>query len=561
MIDHEWGRREPVEILVVDDRVENLVALRAVLSQPDYRIVEATSGADALKAVLKHDFAVILLDVRMPEMDGFETARLIRSRAASRHLPIVFLTATGSDAKLIYKGYEVGAVDYLVKPIDRDIVRAKVAVFVDLFRMKRQIRDQEGRLREAERVRGEEALRESEALYAVTFNKAAVGIAHTAPDGRWLRVNDRFCEILGYAREELVRLRFQDITHASDLEEDVMALRRMLTGEIDSFRRQKRFLRKKGGVVWVNLTVAVVRTSSGDGKHFISVIEDVTDRRLGEERQRFLAAASEQLLSALDYKTTLGRVARLAVGGLSDGCVIDVRFDSILPRVVAVAHANEQKATLLREFSSHLTSGPNADLAELVKSRTSKLMTNVPSAPAAPAPGDPRASSLCQELGFRSVILGPVLAHELLLGTIVLGTEEVERPFGQMDLAMVDDLAHRVAFAIENARLYREAQIAVGARDDFLAIASHELRTPLTPLVMFFQRLLSGRARESLENLTSRGSHSGAFVSSSRTSISTKSFTMSSANSPSRSTEREATSRCSVVRCMAAGTDFASSRW
>ena len=111
-------------------------------------------ASEALRHVLKHDFALILLDVMMPRMDGFETASLIRAREASRDTPIIFLTANASDVSLIYKAYSVGAVDYLIKPIDPDVVRAKVAVFVDLYRKTQQIRRQEQQLREAERVRG-----------------------------------------------------------------------------------------------------------------------------------------------------------------------------------------------------------------------------------------------------------------------------------------------------------------------------------------------------------------------------------------------------------------------
>jgi PleD family two-component response regulator len=155
---------EPVDILAVDDHPENLVALEGILDRPEYRIVKALSGAEALKHVLKHDFALILLDVMMPRMDGFETASLIRDRDASRDTPIIFLTANASDVRLIYKAYSVGAVDYLIKPIDPDVVRAKVAVFVDLYRKSRQIRLQEQKLREAERRRCEHALREQRRL-------------------------------------------------------------------------------------------------------------------------------------------------------------------------------------------------------------------------------------------------------------------------------------------------------------------------------------------------------------------------------------------------------------
>src|SRR5688572_20197189 len=167
---------ETVDILLVDDTPENILALEGILSQPDYNLVRAQSGSEALKLVLKHDFAVILLDVLMPGMDGFETAKLVRARDKSKHIPILFLTAHGAELSLIYQGYSVGAVDYLIKPIDPDVVKAKVAVFVDLFRKTCQIERQQEQLRTAERIRAELALRESVEEYDVTFEQAAVGI-------------------------------------------------------------------------------------------------------------------------------------------------------------------------------------------------------------------------------------------------------------------------------------------------------------------------------------------------------------------------------------------------
>ena len=125
--------RKPVNILVVDDRDENLVAVEAVLNDPGYRLVRAKSGRDALKEVLDQDFALILLDVVMPGVDGYETATLIRERPRSRQTPIIFLTANDWGAQHVFRGYTVGAVDYLVKPVPADVLRSKVAVFVELF--------------------------------------------------------------------------------------------------------------------------------------------------------------------------------------------------------------------------------------------------------------------------------------------------------------------------------------------------------------------------------------------------------------------------------------------
>ena len=132
--------RKPVNILVVDDRDENLMAVEAVLDDPDYRLVRARSGREALKEVLDQDFALILLDVVMPGVDGYETATLIRERPRSRQTPIIFLTANDWGAQHVFRGYTVGAVDYLVKPVPADVLRSKVAVFVELFNRQEALR-------------------------------------------------------------------------------------------------------------------------------------------------------------------------------------------------------------------------------------------------------------------------------------------------------------------------------------------------------------------------------------------------------------------------------------
>jgi CheY-like chemotaxis protein len=133
---------DPVRILLVDDRSENLVALEAILGSLEHELVLARSGEEALKALLQNEFAVILLDASMPGMDGFETATRIKRREKTRDIPIIFLTALNNEPQHAFRGYEVGAVDYLTKPFDPWILRAKVSVFVDLFLKNRQLREQ-----------------------------------------------------------------------------------------------------------------------------------------------------------------------------------------------------------------------------------------------------------------------------------------------------------------------------------------------------------------------------------------------------------------------------------
>jgi signal transduction histidine kinase/CheY-like chemotaxis protein len=143
------NERSKPSILLVDDHPENLLALESLLEPMDYDLHRATSGEDALRKVLRNDFAVILLDVQMPGMDGFEIAGLIKTRQRSRGTPIIFVTAINKDREYVFHGYDVGAVDYLFKPLQPEILRGKVRAFVDLYHKTEQVRRQEKLLREA----------------------------------------------------------------------------------------------------------------------------------------------------------------------------------------------------------------------------------------------------------------------------------------------------------------------------------------------------------------------------------------------------------------------------
>jgi signal transduction histidine kinase/DNA-binding response OmpR family regulator len=364
----------PVDILVVDDHPENLVALEGILTRPEYRIAKADSGGEALKLVLKHDFALILLDVMMPRMDGFETAGLIRARQASRDTPIIFLTANASDVSLIYKAYSVGAVDYLIKPIDPDVVRAKVGVFVDLHRKTQQIREQELKLREAERLRGEQALREQ--------------------------------------------------------------------------------------------------------------------RRQTEERHRFLASASEALLSSLEPALALQGVAQLTTRSVADWCFLEVSDDSgPLGTHRLILHGNPERQAGLDRLSSLLGEGDRA-LAAFLRVERADLVERVEDQELRARVGNADLAALLVHAGCASFIRVPIALPGHGSGALALFSERAAA-YGREDLEMACDLAHRIAFAVDNARLYREARRAITLREEFLSIASHELRTPLTPLLLHFQKLLA----------------------------------------------------------------------
>jgi PAS domain S-box-containing protein len=149
-----------------------------------------------------------------------------------------------------------------------------------------------------EQVRAERALRESEERFRATFEQAAVGVAHVAFDGSWLRVNQKLCEIVGYTREELLERTFQDITHPEDLEDDLQRQGRLLSGEIPRYSVEKRYLRKDGSAVWVNLTTSLGRDPSGEPEYFIAIVEDVTERKrvsdaLVQSEERYRAVVEQ----------------------------------------------------------------------------------------------------------------------------------------------------------------------------------------------------------------------------------------------------------------------------
>jgi len=191
----------PVTILLVDDVPANLQALEAILSPLGHTLLTAQSGEDALRLLLKQDVTLILLDVRMPGIDGFETARLVRQRRESEHTPIVFVTAHEDAQERVLEGYALGAVDFVLKPIISEILKAKVAVLVDLFRKTEQLKQQAERLL-ADEQRRQRELANLEALSAPETVGSAARLLEPQPPLRegvpeqFRSAVDRFAEAL-----------------------------------------------------------------------------------------------------------------------------------------------------------------------------------------------------------------------------------------------------------------------------------------------------------------------------------------------------------------------------
>ena len=270
------SERARAKLLLVDDRPENLLALEALLEPLGQELVRAESGEEALRHLLQEEFAAILLDVQMPGLDGFQTAELIKQRERTRHVPIIFLTAISKDAEHIFRGYDAGAVDYLMKPFEPHILRAKVAVFIDLWQKTVEIRRQDALLKEQEISALE---RESEERYTSLADAVPQIVWTTDADGRVVFYNERWFEYTGMTRGAEVHAR--TVVHPDDI--PAMEERWKLsqaTGE--PFEIEYRFRRADGSYRW-HLGRAVCQK---DDKRQRDRLGRVGDRHRGPQARR-----------------------------------------------------------------------------------------------------------------------------------------------------------------------------------------------------------------------------------------------------------------------------------
>ena len=362
-----------VNILIVDDRPDKLLAHETILAELNQNLVRATSGREALRCLLKQDFAVILLDVNMPGMDGFETAAMIRQRPRSATTPIIFISAVNDKDTHVSRGYSLGAVDYILTPVVPEILRAKLAVFVDLYKKTEQIK------RQAEER-------------AVFF------------------------------REQAAR----------------------------------------------------------------------AEAEARQEQLGFLAEASNVLAASLDFERTFENLAFLIVPRLADFCLIQIADEDGALQQVAVAQRIPQEKTEHsdRGASSLLVQAAQRAGAQTYKTRKSLLFCEIDERILEALFAAEAERNSIEQSGLSALIVVPISARGRVLGVITLMYLTEDRPCGENELALAEELGQRAALALENAQLYKAAQKALSeaeranhAKDRFLAMLSHELRTPLTPVL------------------------------------------------------------------------------
>lgn len=273
-----------VNILIVDDKPDKLVALESVLTDLHQNILKASSGKEALRMLLQQDFAVILLDVNMPVMDGFETAALIRQRKNSEHTPIIFVTANTASENYIYKGYSLGAVDYIFTPVVPEVLRAKVLVFVELLKKSEEIRRQAEQLRQMQEQEHQRRLAEArERLEVQTVRNRffVLGInllAIAGFDGVLKQLNPTWERVLGFPEADLMASPFINFVHPED--------REATSRELDQARGsglgisfENRFACQDGTYRWLDWTI----TPFAQEKLLYIFARDITEKKKTEE--------------------------------------------------------------------------------------------------------------------------------------------------------------------------------------------------------------------------------------------------------------------------------------
>lgn len=265
-----------INILLVDDHPENLIALEAILGGLGQNLVKATSGQEALRRLLNQDFAVILLDVQMPDMDGFETAALIRQRERSRNTPIIFLTAFNTSDELMEKGYALGAVDYLFKPIQPSILATKVTAFVELFKKTLKVEQQAAQLAA---VNAE--LQQSEERFRLLSRCSPIGIFLMNTQGEYTYANPSCQAICGFTVQENWKTDWMNYIYTADTEK-VLRDWSEFVQQGQAYSDEFRLVSLDGTLKWVHVRTAPMLSDTGQLLGHVGTLEDITDRKQAE---------------------------------------------------------------------------------------------------------------------------------------------------------------------------------------------------------------------------------------------------------------------------------------
>jgi PAS domain S-box-containing protein len=468
------GRRGSIDdapILIVDDHDANLLALEVVLGPLGHPLVRATSGKEALRQVLDREFAVILLDVAMPDLDGFETATLIRNRERSRGIPIIFISARVNRPSDVLQGYTHGAVDYLVKPFDPDILKAKVDVFVELYRSRREIQRQAAALRERdlEHERLERSLlqsrheRERAEAAAATYGFVAESIPQqvwtATPDGALDYVNSVVRRYFDQTSEAILGAGWQAVIHPDDVAACIASWTASLTTGA-AYEVEFRLRRHDACYRWHLGRALPERDPAGTIVRWFGTNTDIDDRKAVEVELRRAAELSRKLAVEEAARQMLARDVRYSSLRADIGTAL-ANTDSLVDTLRASAEAVVRH--LDAAFARIWTLNAEAQILELVAS--AGMYTHVDGAHARVPVGQLKIGRIAED---RVPHLTNDVAHDPRIGDPAWAAEHQLVAFAGYPL-MVDGACTGVIAMFSRAALTDDTLAALAAVADVIA--------------------------------------------------------------------------------------------
>jgi sigma-B regulation protein RsbU (phosphoserine phosphatase) len=435
-------------VLLVDDRSENLLALEAVLEPLPCRLVAVTSGEEALKALLQDEFAVVLLDVQMPGMDGFETAELIKGRERTRAVPIIFVTAINKERDHVFRGYSAGAVDYVFKPYDPGVLRSKVSVFLELDAKSR-------------------AAAHSEAMLRAAFDAAPIGKARVDLDGRIAEVNRAFATLVGRDPADLRDRLLDSLVHRDEAGADAERRTALLKGRLERYDHETRLVTGDGEEIPCTLSFSLARPGSGIPDAVIVQVVDLRERKRAEaEREQLIReqAARAQAEQITERLVAVQRISDAALGSLA----FDDLVRELLTRTVEVLHADTaaivlhdgQPEAIVYEVAGGVDAGMQQRRWALGSDPAQAILGEAE--PVALLEAGAQQGGPAHPLGpsVASVLAVPLRVETESIGALYVGTL-FPRRFSEEDAAMLAVAADRAGLAIQRVRLFeREHAIA-----------------------------------------------------------------------------------------------------
>jgi PAS domain S-box-containing protein len=610
---HPNGPEQSRLILNVDDYAPTLYARSAFLRREGFEVIEADTGRGALALVRERIPDLVVLDIGLPDVSGFEVCRTIKADPVTSSVMVLQVSATFTDPSSRVRSLEAGSDGYLAGSAEPEEVVATVRALLRIRRV-------------------EQALKQSELRFRALFEGAAVGMATVGLDGRIGMVNGSLARLLGCPPDELSGRHFREVLHPLGRDEEERMLGRLTAAGTESgYIWEGRYARSDGEVLWARTAVSVVPERVGSAKELLAIVEDITGRRRAEEdrddllvaleterrrlqtvleqmpagvmiagaptgkllmanrrideiwrqpfaaangiadynkwkgfrpsgepylpaewplarsvlhgdvvvneeaeivrgdgsratilmssapvrdadgaisaavlteiditerkraemRQRFLADAAKAL-ATLDHSRVVGRLSGIVVPAFADFCVIflsEHESEHEAPRLTS-AHAAPDKEDALRRLAAAIASEHDR-LGRLMRDREPVLVPDVTEGHLAQFCRTSDQADMVGRLGIGSVMLLPLFSGARPLGVMALGTGRAEsaRDYDRQDLAVAEELASRIAAAMDNARLYKATQEANRLKDEFLATLSHELRTPLNAILGWVQML------------------------------------------------------------------------